>query len=98
MGATCGNHVIAKVEPDGKVKVLKVPGASDAEIVTATSTKLLLRVSSGGCSSPFPATLAWFDPATGKETVAIPVPKNQVGVLRVTPYFDHPKCLPFASL
>lgn len=89
MGATCGDHVVAKIEPGGKVKVLKVPGASDADIITATSAKLLLQVSSGGCSSPFPATLAWFDPATGKETVAIPVPKNQLGVLSVIPYFDQ---------
>jgi TolB protein len=88
-GASCGSGVVAKIEPGGKVKVLKVPGADDTSIVTATATKLLLQVSSGGCASPFPSTLAWFDPATGKETVAIPVPKNQVGVMGVVPYFDQ---------
>ena len=43
MGATCGDHVVAKIEPGGKVKVLKVPGASDADIITATSAKLCCR-------------------------------------------------------
>jgi TolB protein len=95
MGATCGNDVVARIEPGGKVKVLKVPGASDANIITATATKLLEvyrgrdRGSSRGCSSPFPSTLAWFNPATGKETIAIPVPKNQAGVMGVVPYFDQ---------
>jgi hypothetical protein len=93
MGASCGNHVVARIEPGGKVKALKVPGASDAGIVTATATRLLVMVSSGasssGCASPFPSTLAWFDPATGKETIAIPVPKNQTGVMGVVPYFDQ---------
>ena len=88
-GASCGDHVVVRIEPGGKVKVLKVPGANDASIVTATATKLLLQVSSGGCASPFPSTLAWVDPATGKETVAIPVPKNQVGVMGFVPYFDQ---------
>lgn len=95
IGATCGNHVVARIEPDGKVKVLKVPGASDTDIVTATATKLLEVYrgrdpgSSGGCASPFASTLAWFDPATGKQTIAIPVPKNQGGVMGVVPYFDQ---------
>jgi hypothetical protein len=94
IGATCGNHVVARIEADGKVKVLKVPGASDATIITATATKLLEVFrgrdpgSSGGCSSPFPSTLAWFNPATGKETIAIPVPKGQAGVMFTVPYFD----------
>jgi hypothetical protein len=92
IGATCGNHVVARIGADGKVKVLKVPGASDTDIVTATATKLLLRISSvigsDGCASPFPVTLAWFNPATGKKTIAIPVPKNQAGVMGVVPYFD----------
>jgi hypothetical protein len=66
-----------------------VPGASSTDIITATDAKLLLQVSSGGCSAPFPASLAWFDPATGKETTAIPVLKNELGVLNVIPYFDQ---------
>jgi hypothetical protein len=88
-GATCGDHVIARIGPGGKVKVLKVPGATNADIITATATRLLLQVSSGGCGSLAASTLAWFDPATGKETAAIPVPQNQFGVLGVVPYFDQ---------
>jgi hypothetical protein len=89
LGATCGNDVVARIEPGGKVQVLKVPGASSTDIITATDAKLLLQVSSGGCSTPFPTSLAWFDPATGKEITAIPVPKNELGVLNVIPYFDQ---------
>jgi hypothetical protein len=95
MGASCGNHIVVKIEPGGKVRVLKVPGATGADIVAATATKLLLLPhvrdvgSSEGCSSPFPSALAWFNPATGKETIAIPVPKGQSGVMSVVPYFDE---------
>lgn len=95
LGASCGNHVVARIEPGGKVKVLKVPGASDVTIITATATKLLEVFrgrdpgSSRGCSSPFPSTLAWFNPATGKETIAIPVIKTQAGAMEVVPYFDQ---------
>lgn len=89
LGASCGNHVVVRLEPGGKVKVLKIPGASDPYIVAATASKLLLQVSSGGCLSPFPSTLAWFNPGTGKETIAIPVPKGQSGVMSVVPYFDE---------
>jgi hypothetical protein len=89
MGASCGSHIVVRIEPGGKVKVLKVPGATDAEIVTATASRLLLEVSPGGCLSPFPTRLAWFNPATGKETIAILVPKGQSGVMGVVPYFDE---------
>ena len=76
LGATCGDHVVAKIGPDGKVKVLKVPGASDAYIVTATDKKLLLQVGSGGCSSPSPVHARLVRPRDRKRDGRHPRPQE----------------------
>jgi hypothetical protein len=72
------------------VKIDKVRGAGNVVAVTATATRLLVQ-RSPGCTAPFPISLAWLNPATGAETVVVPVSRGDAGVLSVVPYFVQGK-------
>ncbi len=90
LGRHCGNRILVRQEPHGKVKTYVVPGAPDATIVTATGRRLLLQ-EDPGCSSPFPATLAWYDPVSGRQTVVVPVSRKDIGVIAAVPYYQEGK-------
>jgi hypothetical protein len=87
-GAACGTHVIAKQPTRGPVRIIHVPGSGKTVILTATASRLLVQLSPRcGLGS----SLAWFNPVTGEETVAIPDRHNDIGVLKVVPYFVQGK-------
>jgi len=87
LGRRCGNHVIARQEHHGAVQIYSIPGAGNTDIVAATSRRLLLQ-ESPGCTSAFPVSLAWYNPATGAQTIAVPVSRHDAGVVDVTPYYN----------
>jgi TolB protein len=90
MGAMCGNHVVARLEPRGKVAIIKVPGATESTIEAATASRLLLLIHGGSCGGlPGPGSLLWLDPKTGAKTPVITAGKGQFGVLAVVPYHDE---------
>jgi hypothetical protein len=80
----CGAGFIGRQPAHGPEQIVTVPGAPSSLIVNATKSTLMVeRISE--CS---PSTsLVWFNPATKKMTVAIPVGHNQFGVTAVVPYF-----------
>lgn len=89
IGPHCGDSIVVRQKPHGKVRTYVIPGARDATIVAATATRLLLQEDPDPhCTSPFPATLAWYDPVSRKQTVVIPVSRTEVGVLAVVPYYQ----------
>jgi hypothetical protein len=90
LGPRCGNHVVVRQEPDGKTRTYAIPGEPEAQIVTATATRLLLQEDQG-CTTLFPEILAWYDPATGQQTVVVPVSRQDAGVLAVIPYYQQGK-------
>jgi hypothetical protein len=87
-GPNCGQHVLARLEPGGKIAVVKVPGATEAGIVAATSSRLLLLTQSASCdgSAGISEGLIWLNPKTGAKTTVIPVAKDSL--LQVVPYYD----------
>lgn len=87
-GAVCGSHVIAKQPAMGPVQIIHVPGAGKTVILTATASRLLVQ-RSPRCG--LGSSLAWFNPVTGQETVAVPVRNGAIGVLNVVPYFIQGK-------
>ena len=90
-GATCGNHVVARLEPHGEVTTIKVPGATESEIESATASRLLLLTTNFGCGSgsvPITRSLVWLDPKTGAETAVIRAVQGQFGVTSVVPFYD----------
>jgi hypothetical protein len=90
LGPNCGNHVIARLGPQGKATVIKVPGATDVKIEAASATRLLLLVTGGSCGGlTHPQSLIWLDPKTGAEAPAIPTGKGKDTVLDVLPYYDE---------
>jgi hypothetical protein len=90
LGPHCGNSIVVRQEPHGKVRTYAIPGAPDASIITATARRLLLQ-EDPGCSGPFPTTLAWYNPASRKQTVVVPVSREDAGFLAVIPYYDDGK-------
>ena len=88
LGRHCGNSIVVRQEPHGKVTAYSIPADGEATIVTATASRLLLQ-EDPGCSSPFPASLAWYNPVTGKQTVAVRVARKDAGVLAVIPYYQE---------
>lgn len=90
MGPNCGNHEIARLGPHGEAAVIKVPGATDIKIETATATRLLLLIRGGTCGGlTHPQSLVWLDPKTGAEAPGIPTGKGEAGVIDVLPYHDE---------
>jgi TolB protein len=87
-GAACGSHVIAKQPPRGPVQIIHVPGSGNTVILTATASRLLVQ-RSPRCG--LGSSLAWFNPVTGEETVAVPDRRGAIGVLNVVPYFVQGK-------
>ncbi len=80
----CGSLVIGRQPADGNEVQVNVPGPGSDLIVNATSSTLMVeRINA--CSPG--RSLVWFNPATQKMTVAIPVSQHQVGVSAVVPYF-----------
>lgn len=86
----CGNSIVVRQQPGGKVKAYSIAGAPDATIVTATASRLLLQ-EDPGCTSPFPTALAWYNPVTGRQAIAIPLSHADIGVLAVVPYTRNGK-------
>jgi TolB protein len=80
----CGTLVIGRQPAHGNEVQVKVPGSASSLTVNATrSTLMVERIN--GCN---PGTsLVWFNPATRKMTIAIPVSHHQFGVTAVVPYF-----------
>jgi len=80
----CGTLVIGRQPAHGNEVRVNVPGAASSLIVNATrSTLMVERIN--GCNPGI--SLVWFNPATRKMTVAIPVSHHQFGVMAVAPYF-----------
>jgi hypothetical protein len=90
IGATCGNHVVARLEPRGKVALIKVPGVTDSKIVAATTSRLLLFTQSSSCdgSAGISEGLIWLDPKTGAKTTVLPASKDNL-LAAVVPYYDE---------
>jgi hypothetical protein len=88
LGVHGGNSIVVRQEPHGIVRKYAIPGAGDAVIETATSRWLLLR-EDPGCSRPFPASLAWYNPVTGRQAVVVPAARGEVGVIAVIPYYQE---------
>ncbi len=88
LGPHCGNSIVVRQEPHGVVKKYAIPGDGDAVIETATSRRLLLQ-EDPGCSGPFPASLAWYDPVTGRQAIVVPAARGDVGVIAVIPYYQE---------
>jgi hypothetical protein len=79
----CATLVIGKQPAHGPEQQVNVPGAASSMIVTATRSSLMVeRIA--GCSPG--VSLVWFNPATRKMTVAVPVHGNQWGVTAAVPY------------
>jgi hypothetical protein len=80
----CGSLVIGRQPAHGNEVRVNVPGSGSSLIVNATrSTLMVERIN--GCNPGI--SLVWFNPATRKMTVAIPVGHHQFGVTAVAPYF-----------
>jgi hypothetical protein len=80
----CGSLVIGRQPAHGNEVQVNVPDSGSNLIVNATrSTLMVERINA--CNPG--RSLVWFNPATGKITVAIPVSHDQVGVSAVVPYF-----------
>jgi TolB protein len=80
----CGSLVIGRQPVRGQEQMINVPGSASSLIVNATRSKLMVeRIN--GCMPGI--SLVWFNPATRKMTVAIPVSHHQFGVIAVIPYF-----------
>jgi hypothetical protein len=80
----CGSLVIGRQPAHGKEQQVSVPHSGSSLIVNATrSTLMVERIN--GCMPG--VSLVWFNPATRKMTVAIPVSGHQFGVTAVVPYF-----------
>jgi hypothetical protein len=80
----CGSLVIGRQPAHGKEQQVNVPGSGSSLIVNATrSTLMIERID--GCAPGI--SLVWFNPATRKLTVAVPVTGHQLGVRTVVPYF-----------
>jgi hypothetical protein len=90
IGPHCGDSIVVREEPHGKVRTYTIPGEPEATIVTATATRLLLQ-EDPGCSGPFPAILAWYNPVSRKQSVAVQVSRKDAGVLAVIPYYQEGK-------
>jgi TolB protein len=88
LGPHCGNSIVVRQEPHGVVKQYEIPGDGDAVIETATSRRLLLQ-EDPGCSGPFPASLAWYDPVTGRQAIVVPAARGEVGAIAVIPYYQE---------
>ena len=80
----CGSLVIGRQPAHGKEQPVNVPNSGSSLTVNATKSALLVeRIN--GCMPGI--SLVWFNPATRKMTVAIPVSHHQHGVTAVVPYF-----------
>jgi len=80
----CGTLVIGRQPAHGKEQQVNVPGSASSLIVNATRSRLMVeRIN--GCMPGI--SLVWFNPATRKMTVAIPVSGHRQGVIAVIPYF-----------
>jgi hypothetical protein len=80
----CAVLVIGRQPAHGKEQQVNVPGSASSLIVDATrSTLMVERINA--CMPG--VSLVWFNPATRKMTVAIPVRGHQQGVTAVIPYF-----------
>ncbi|HUC27314.1 MAG TPA: hypothetical protein VMA73_31855 [Streptosporangiaceae bacterium] len=90
-GPHCGNNIVVRQEPHGKVRAYVIRGEPEATIVSATATRLLLQEDQGcsGALAPFPQILAWFNPVSRKQTVVVPVSREDAGVLAVIPYYQN---------
>jgi hypothetical protein len=81
----CGGSQIWRQSPSRREAAVTVPGAAYSQIVTATSSELMVdRYTS--CGTPA-ASLVWFNPATKVLQVAIPDVDSQWGVTAAIPYF-----------
>jgi hypothetical protein len=80
----CGTLVIGRQPAHGAEQMVSVPGSASSQIVTATSSSLLVQ-RINGCNPG--VSLVWFNPATRKMTVAIATHGNQHGVVGIEPYF-----------
>jgi TolB protein len=82
----CGSLVIGRQPAHGKEQMVNVPGSGSSLIVNATSSTLMVeRMGINPCTPG--RSLAVFNPATRKTTVAIPVSHHQIGVTAVVPYY-----------
>jgi hypothetical protein len=80
----CGTLVIGRQPTHGKEQQVNVPGSASSLIVDATRSRLMVeRIN--GCMPGI--SLVWFNPATRKMTVAIPVKGHQQGIIAAIPYF-----------
>jgi hypothetical protein len=80
----CGSLVIGRQPAHGQEQLVNVPDSGSSLIVNATRSALMVeRIN--GCQPG--VSLVWFNPATQKLTVAIPVSHHQFGVTAVVPYF-----------
>ncbi|HYK27022.1 MAG TPA: hypothetical protein VEV61_03560 [Streptosporangiaceae bacterium] len=80
----CGTLVIGKQPTHGPEQMVNVPGSVSSLVVNATRTRLQIeRINE--CSPG--VSLVWFNPVTRAMTVAIPLGRNQDGVVAVVPYF-----------
>jgi len=80
----CGSLVIGRQPAHGPEQVVNVPGSASSLIVNATRSQLQVeRIN--GCEPG--VSLVWFNPATRVMKVAVPVGRNQRGVVGVVPYF-----------
>jgi hypothetical protein len=90
IGPHCGNSIVVRQEPHGKVRTYAIPGAPEAKIITATATRLLMQ-EDPGCSGDFGPFLVWYNPASRKQAVVVPVSRKDAGVLAVIPYYREGK-------
>jgi hypothetical protein len=92
-GPHCGNNIVVREEPHGKVRTYVIPGEPEATIVSVTATRLLLQEDQGcsGADGPFPQILAWYNPVSREQTVVVPVSREDAGVLAVIPYYQDGK-------
>jgi len=80
----CAVLVIGRQPSHGKEQQVNVPGSASSLIVDATKSALMIeRINA--CMPGI--SLVWFNPATRKMTVAIPVRGHQQGITAVIPYF-----------
>ncbi len=87
--ADCASLVVGRQPAHGKEQQVNVPGSGINLILNATrSTLMVERITYQVVSECLPGTsLVWFNPATRKMTVAIPVSHHQLGVTAVVPYY-----------
>jgi hypothetical protein len=89
MAARCGSHVVARQDSHGAATDIRVPGAVDITIDTATASRLLVQ-RRASCET-VSTSLAWFNPATRKLTVAVAARHGVWGVSAVVPYYVQGK-------